>query len=133
MDVGQVVEVGEVEHLEVDPGRAHRRETPDPVSGLLRGARHPVLAQLVDVAPDGLRAAAQGGVVLRDAHHLGCGADQAAGRPALALALLVDPVEQRPGGLGDWNPALKSAAWRTASSGVRRFPPPPMMIGTPPS
>lgn len=41
--------------------------------------------------------------------------------------------KSRPASVADTNGALNSAAYLTASAGVRRLPPPPMMIGTPPA
>ena len=74
-DVGrdqvQVVQVGQVQHLQVHPGRTGLGVAPEGVHGLGRGARHPRPAQVLGVPADGRCPAGDLGVVPADAGHQG--------------------------------------------------------------
>src|SRR5690349_17575046 len=64
----EVVEIGQVEHLQIHPGAAPAGELADPLYDLGRGPSEPVGHEFFRVAPDGVRAAAELCVVAADAH-----------------------------------------------------------------
>ena len=93
----QVVEVGQVEHLEVRALAAEGGVPAELVDDLLRGAGEGVRAQVGDVAADRLGAPGQLGLVGADADGERVGPDQVVGVAAGVLAGRADPAELEPG------------------------------------
>ena len=109
-DQPQVVEVGEVEHLQVDALGAERGVPAELVHDLRGRAGQAVLPQLGLVAADRRGAPVQLGLVPADAEHQRVGPDQLVRVAAGLLAGLADPVELVAGRPRPTNGRLNSSA-----------------------
>ena len=125
-DEFEVVEVADVEHLQVDPGRAELGELADPVDDLGRRAGDAALAQLVDVSPDRVGAAPHLGVVAADDGRSGPPSRRARARSAPRPSRTRSKIA---GTSCRSKPTLYSSANRAASAAPRFLPAPPRMIG----
>jgi hypothetical protein len=128
-----VVEVGKVEHLQVDALRAGLRVAPQRVDRLGPSAGHAVLAQLVDLPADDRGPARELGVVPAYAHHQRRAVDHGRLVAAGLLAGLGNAREEARVVLGRRERDVELGRVASREAGRTPLPRPPIRMGMPPS